>query len=76
MIIAVGVFIGRPIPWWLFLGFLLLPWIYVGLLGRFWLHPQFGIALGAVTGMGNVWMIMPSFLLLPVWGPIALWLAA
>ena len=76
MMIAAGVFTGRPIPWWLFLGFLVLPWLYVGWLGRLWLHPRFGAALGGVTGTGNVGMVMPSVLLLPVWGPIALWLAA
>lgn len=76
MLIAAGVFIGRPIPWWLFLGFLLLPWLYVGWLGRLWLHPRFGTALGGVTGIGNVGMGLPSFLLLPVWGPLALWLTA
>lgn len=76
MLIAAGVYIGRPIPWWLFLGFLLLPWIYTGWLGRLWLHPRFGMALGAATGIGNVGMVLPSFLLLPVWGPFALWMAA
>lgn len=74
--IAAFVYIGRPISWWLFLGFLLLPWIYAGWLGRLWLHPRFGVALGAVTGIGNIGIVVPSFTLLPIWGPIALWLLA
>ena len=72
--IAALVYIGRPISWWLFLGFLLLPWVHVGWLGRLWLHPRFGTALASATGIGNVGMLVPSLTLVPIWGPIALWL--
>jgi hypothetical protein len=74
--IAAFVYIGRPISWSQFLGFLLLPWIYVGWLGRLWLHPRFGTALAPVTGIGNVGMAVPSLTLLPIWGAIALSLLA
>lgn len=74
--VAAFIYIGRPITWWLFLGFLLLPWIYTGWLGRLWLHPRFGVALGSVTGIGNVGMVLPSLTLMPIWGPLALWLFA
>lgn len=74
-LIGVGVLLinARPVLWWLFLLYLLLPWLYVGCLGRLWRNPTYGLAMGAATGVGNVGMVVPSFLLLPLWSPLALW---
>lgn len=78
ILVALGALLiaARPISWWLFLIVLLFPWIYTGWLGKLWRNPSYGLALGTATGVGNVGMAMPSMFLLPIWGPLALWIAS
>jgi hypothetical protein len=66
---------GYYISWWFLLIFSLLPLAFTSWLGTQWLNPKYGNSLGAATGIGNVGMGMPLMLLLPIWGPVALWFA-
>lgn len=73
--VGLALFFSHPIAWWSFLIILLIPWGFAGWLGKLWRNPAYGESLGAATGIGNVGMAIPSMLLLPIWGPIALWVA-
>jgi hypothetical protein len=74
--IGLALFFARPIAWWIFLIILLIPWVFASWLGQLWRNPDYGETLGAATGIGNIGMAIPSMLLLPIWGPMALWIAS
>ena len=70
------IYSGRPMVWWSFLAFLLLPWAYIGYVGTLWARSDANLALGAATGVGNTGIVVPSALLLPIWGPVGLYMLA
>jgi len=74
-LIAVALLLGFPISWWQFVAVFVPQVIYFVSLGVLWRHPRLGMSIGAATGCGNVGITFPFFCLLPIWGPIALWLA-
>jgi Ca2+/Na+ antiporter len=67
---------GQPMPWWLFLAVFLLPVFHILVVGRLWRNPQLGLSVGAATGIGNAGLVVPFFCFLPIWGPVALWVAS
>lgn len=75
-LIAGALLLGYPIPWWQFVAVFVPQVVYVLFLGVMWRHPRLGMSIGAATGCGNVGITLPFLCLLPIWGPIALWLSA
>ena len=73
--VAGALLLGFTITWWQFVAVFVPQVIYVFSLGILWRHPRLGMSIAAATGLGNIGITFPFFCLLPVWGPIALWLA-
>jgi len=74
--IAVALLLGFPISWWQFLAVFVLQIIYFLPLGILWRHPRLGMSIATASGCGNVGISFPFLCLVPIWGPVALWLAA
>jgi hypothetical protein len=74
-LIAAALLMGFPISWWQFAAVFLPQVLYIFSLGIFWRHPRLGMSIAAASGCGNVGLTVPFLCLLPIWGPIALWLA-
>jgi len=73
---AAALLLGHPISAWQFFAVFMPQVLYIFLLGVLWRHPNVGPSIAAATGIGNVGITIPFLCLLPIWGPIALWLAA
>jgi hypothetical protein len=72
---AAALLLGYPISAWQFFAVFMPPVLYIFLLGVLWRRPHVGPSIAAATGIGNVGITIPFLCLLPIWGPIALWLA-
>lgn len=75
-LIAGALLLGFPVSWWQFLAVFVPQVIYFFSVGVFWHHPRLGMSIGAASGCGNVGIVIPFLSLIPIWGPVALWLAA
>ena len=75
-LIAGAILLDFQISWWQFLAVFVPQMIYIVSLGVLWRHPRLGMSIGAATGCGNVGITFPFLCLLPIWGPVALWLTA
>ena len=73
---AAALLLGHSISAWQFLAVFMPQVLYIFLLGVLWRHPRVGPSIAAATGIGNIGITIPFLCLLPIWGPIALWLAA
>lgn len=73
--VAAALLVGYSVAAWQFAAVFVPQVVYIGLLGVLWRHPRLGSSIAAATGLGNLGIGFSFLCLLPLWGPIALWLA-
>jgi hypothetical protein len=74
-LVAAALLLGYSVSPWQLVAVFLPQVFYIGLLGILWRHPRLGPSIAAATGLGNVGIGFSFICFLPIWGPIALWLA-
>jgi hypothetical protein len=56
------------------LGIIVLEVIYYLVIGLLWTSPQYGMSVGAATGVSSGGLSFQAFTLFPIWGPwVAMW---
>jgi len=61
--------------WWLLAGIGLVECLFVFVVGRLWLHPEWGMSIGAASGLASGGLAPQLLILFPVWAPLVAWYA-
>jgi hypothetical protein len=61
--------------WWLFAVIGTVELLFLPVVGRLWLHPEWGMSIGAASGVASGGLVPQLLVLFPIWGPFAVWFA-
>jgi hypothetical protein len=67
--------LGRSERWAVFVTILVAEIIYVAVVGALWARSKHAMSIGAATGVSIGGLMAQLFILLPIWGPVVVWLA-
>ena len=59
--------------WWLLAAISAIELIFSLGLGRMWLHPTWGMSIGAASGVSSGGLVPQLFTLFPIWAPVLMW---
>jgi hypothetical protein len=69
-------FLRLSLRWfWLLTGVAIVEIAFTPIVGSMWLHPQYGMSIGAASGVAGAGLMPQLFVLFPIWGPALVWLA-
>jgi hypothetical protein len=73
--IGVEFILGYSERWPLFVTVLIAEIIYIAMLGLLWARSKHAMSIAAATGASSGGLMAQMFILLPIWGPVVVWLA-
>jgi hypothetical protein len=69
-------FIRLSLNWlWLLVAIGIVEVLYIPIVGRLWLSREYGMSIGAASGVSSGGLMPQLITLFPIWAPISIWFA-